>query len=134
MINYFLDTNTAIIFLRGKSLRLREKILLHPKSQIKISAVVKAELLTGAFKSRHPHEQFEIVMNFIAPFQVIAFCGFCAEAYAKIRFDLEKDGKVIGPYDMQIAATALLHEGILVTENTAEFNRIKELRIENWTR
>ena len=32
-----------------------------------------------------------------------------------------------------IAATALANDGILVTHNTDEFSRIKELVIEDWT-
>ena len=51
---------------------------------------------------------------------------------AGIRAQLEKNGTPIGPYDLLIAGTALVHQGILVTNNTKEFTRIPELKIENW--
>jgi tRNA(fMet)-specific endonuclease VapC len=37
-----------------------------------------------------------------------------------------------GPNDLMIAAIALVHGSILVTHNTREFSRIKELKIEDW--
>jgi tRNA(fMet)-specific endonuclease VapC len=38
----------------------------------------------------------------------------------------------IGPWDLLIAATAVTHDCTLVTSNTAEFERIGELKLENW--
>ena len=38
----------------------------------------------------------------------------------------------IGPFDLLIAGTALAHQGTLVTNNTKEFIRVSELKIENW--
>ena len=57
----------------------------------------------------------------------------CTEAYGKIRADLEKNGTVIGPNDLMIAATVIRKGGVLVTHNTKEFSRIEGLRIEDWT-
>jgi tRNA(fMet)-specific endonuclease VapC len=54
------------------------------------------------------------------------------KAAASIRADLERRGKPIGPYDVLIAGTALAARGILVTQNTREFERIKGLQIEDW--
>jgi len=45
---------------------------------------------------------------------------------------MELKGTVIGPNDYIIAATAVAKNGILVTNNTKEFQRIKNLKIENW--
>mgnify|MGYP000995002247 CR=1 FL=1 len=55
-----------------------------------------------------------------------------AEAFGAIRADLERKGQIIGPYDMQIAAQTLTRNLILVTNNTAEFERIPGLKLENW--
>jgi tRNA(fMet)-specific endonuclease VapC len=38
----------------------------------------------------------------------------------------------IGPYDMQIAAIAIVNNCTLVTHNTKEFNRIPGLLVEDW--
>jgi len=57
-----------------------------------------------------------------------------AEYFGRIRVDLQKQGTPIGSYDMQIAAIALANELILVTHNTQEFCRVKDLKIEDWER
>ena len=53
--------------------------------------------------------------------------------YGNIRKDLEKQGKIIGPNDLIIAAIVKSEDGILVTHNTNKFSRVKGLKIEDWT-
>ena len=47
---YFVDSNTCIYFMNGKFPSVREKFLSVSPKEIKISSVVKGELLLGAFK------------------------------------------------------------------------------------
>ena len=49
-----------------------------------------------------------------------------------IRVHRESAGTPIGPYDMQIAAIAVVHGLIVVTHNTREFGRIPWLKLDNW--
>ena len=65
---------------------------------------------------------------FLAPFSLLPFDDGCARTCAKIRRELERIGKRIGPHDLQIAAVALQHNLTLVTHNTREFGRIPSLR------
>ncbi len=51
---------------------------------------------------------------------------------AEIRFQLEKGGTTIGPYDLQLGGQALSLDLTLVTHDTREFKRVAGLRIENW--
>jgi tRNA(fMet)-specific endonuclease VapC len=55
-----------------------------------------------------------------------------AEAGGQIRAELERKGTPIGPYDLPIAATALVYDLTLVSRNTREFGRVSNLRVENW--
>jgi tRNA(fMet)-specific endonuclease VapC len=55
-----------------------------------------------------------------------------AEAYGRLRAYLKKQGRLLGPLDMLIAAHAIYLNCTLVTNNTAEFSRCPDLRIENW--
>lgn len=57
---------------------------------------------------------------------------FAAESYGKVRADLEKAGTPIGPLDTMIAAHAKALGYTLVTNNTREFERVKDLKVENW--
>lgn len=47
--------------------------------------------------------------------------------------DLEKAGTPIGPLDMMIAGHAMALGYTVVTNNTKEFERVKGLKLENWT-
>jgi tRNA(fMet)-specific endonuclease VapC len=55
-----------------------------------------------------------------------------AECYGDIRSGLEKRGKMIGSYDLLIAAHALSLGWTLVTNNEKDFRRVQGLKIENW--
>jgi tRNA(fMet)-specific endonuclease VapC len=100
--------------------------------QIQIPSIVKAELLLGAYKSKKRDNNIEKVEKFLQPFEVIPFEDLMTYIYADIRFEIEKKGNIIGPNDMFIASIVKYHNGILVTNNEKEFNRIKGLKIENW--
>ena len=55
-----------------------------------------------------------------------------AETYAQLRTSLETAGTPIGPNDTWIAAEALHHRLVMVTDNVGEFSRVPKLRVENW--
>jgi len=131
---YYLDTNTCIYFLNGKYESIKTKILETPSNDIYIPSIVKAELLLGAFKSNNKKSTIDKVEKFLEPFEIISFTDQMTYIYAEIRSQLEKSGKVIGPNDLLIASIVHYYNGILITNNTEEFKRIKNLRIENWVK
>jgi tRNA(fMet)-specific endonuclease VapC len=55
-----------------------------------------------------------------------------ADTYSQLRAQLELAGTPIGPNDTWIAAEALHHKLVLVTDNVREFSRVPGLRVENW--
>ena len=91
-----------------------------------------AELEYGVSKSKNREKNRMALVQFASAFDIIEFNDKDAEVFGLIRANLEKHGQIIGPYDMQIAAQAIARDFILVTNNLKEFNRIKELKIENW--
>jgi tRNA(fMet)-specific endonuclease VapC len=129
---YYLDTNTCIYYLNGKSESIKNKILSTAPGQIYIPSIVKAELLFGAAKSKKRKDNLEKVEQFLQPFEIKAFDDLMTYTYADMRFDLEKKGSIIGPNDLFIASIVKFNDGILVTNNTKEFLRINGLQLENW--
>ena len=73
-----------------------------------------------------------ILARFFNLFRILPFDSQAALKMAQILARLAKKGTPIGPYDLQIAAIALVNNLILVTHNTREFKRIEELQIEDW--
>lgn len=129
---YFLDSNTCIYYLNGKSESIRKRILATPPADIKIPALVKAELLLGAYKRNLSERRRERLEEFLSPFEVMAFDDSVSYVYATIRKKTEENGTIVGPNDLMIAAIVKFHEGILVTRNTTEFSRIDGLLLESW--
>ena len=132
-MKYYLDSNICIFYLRGRNIDLRNKINSLEKSIIKIPAIVKGELLTGAMKSARRDKNIDDVRGFLRDFEIIPFDSEAAWTYGEIKSTLELKGTPIGYNDMIIAATALAKKGVLVTNNIREFSRIDGLMLEDWT-
>ena len=118
--------------MNGKYPSVREKFLAISPKEIKISVIVKGELLLGAFKSQSCEQTTKKVEKFLKPFDIVDFTDKMSYDYAEIRKDLELAGKTIGANDLFIAATALHEKATLITHNTDEFSRVKDLKIEDW--
>ena len=131
-MNYYLDTDICIFALREKFPSIKLWMQKCSPEHIKISSIVKAELLLGALKSDDPKKVLSIVEKFLDPFEIISFDENSAGVYAQIRYDLEKKGQLIGPNDLLIASTVLAHQGTLITHNMDEFKRIGHLKIQDW--
>lgn len=125
---YLLDTCICIALLK-KNQSVIQRIREVGTHNCKISDITLAELYFGAFKSgkeKHFNDVSEISKLFEKfPIQY-------TRKYGEIRWELEKQGLSIGDMDMFIAATALEEDLILVTGNVKHFERVSELKIENW--
>jgi len=128
---YVLDTNTLIYFFKGMG-SVAQRLLDVSPAQIAIPAIVIYELETGIAKSCSPAKRRGQLAEMAAAVTVLPFGMEEARCAATIRADLEEQGVPIGPYDTLIAGTALAHSAILVTHNTAEFSRIRNLLVEDW--
>ena len=113
---------------------LRDQLLNKTPESIKIASIVKAELLLGAEKSKNPVKTKKNVNEFLLPYTIIPFDDQASVINAQMRGTLEKKGIIVGPNDLVLASTVLANNGILVTNNVKEFNRVPGLKIENWTR
>ncbi len=49
--------------------------------------------------------------------------------FARIRGELRRTGKIIGDFDILIAATAIQHNLTLVTRNIKDYQRIPDLKM-----
>ncbi len=129
---YLLDTNTCIFLINKKPQPVLERLKSVLDSGVAISSITVAELQFGVYNSIHVEKNRIALAEFLAPFTIRDFNDDDAEVYGQIRASLQKRGRLIGPYDMLIAAQALANNLILVTNNTDEFSRVHGLRLEDW--
>ncbi|MDA3895519.1 MAG: type II toxin-antitoxin system VapC family toxin [Desulfobacteraceae bacterium] len=101
---------------------------------IGISSITVSELQYGVVKSKYQNQKLKRLEEFLMPFEILAYDQMAANCYGEIRSKLEKQGHIIGPLDLLIAAHALSKGLILVTNNEKKFKRIKSLKVENWVK
>jgi tRNA(fMet)-specific endonuclease VapC len=93
---------------------------------------VVAELRHGCLRSARPAANRAAIDALLAPYTSFPFDDAAADRFAIIRHSLDRAGLMIGPYNDQIAAIDLANGCTLVTHNTAEFNRVSGLTLEDW--
>ncbi|MFE8874187.1 tRNA(fMet)-specific endonuclease VapC [Acetobacter persici] len=131
MLRYLLDTNLCIRVLRDRPQGLRPRFN-NCAEELCISDVVLYELLYGAERSSDPVRIRREVEHFAARLAVLPFDSEAAAHTADIRAALERNGRIIGPYDLMIAGHARSRGLIVVTGNLREFQRVEGLRTEDW--
>ena len=132
---YLLDTNICIFLIKNKFPKLTNKILSSDSNELFLSSISISEMEYGASKSQNKEKNRQALLDFCTDFNnIIDFTTEDTEAYGLIRACLENEGKVIGPYDMQIAAQAMTRNLTVVTNNYDEFVRIPWIKVEDWTK
>ena len=134
-MSYMLDTNICIYIINNKPKAVLDRFLaLGESERVYISAISVAELFYGLAKSSSSKkEQNKLALiKFLSPLEVLPFDDKAAIEYGAIRAELEKSGNSIGANDLLIAAHAVSMGVTLVTNNTKEFERVGDLKLENW--
>lgn len=128
-MKFLLDSNAVIALLKGHAgflARLRE----HQPRDFGLSAIVAHELFYGAYKGQRTQESLARI-DALA-FEVLEFDREDARLAGEVRAGLARAGTSIGPYDVLIAGQALARNLILITHNRDEFQRVANLRLEDW--
>lgn len=126
-----LDTNVLSVLMRDPQGVVAQRIAEVGPDAICVSIVTAAELRYGGEKkgSAALQQRIEAILESV---DIISLDVPADARYGEIRADLDAAGTPIGPNDLLIAAHAQSLGAILVTANTGEFERVRELRVENW--
>ena len=130
-MNYLLDTDTCIYWLKGNE-DIEERALKVGLSKIFISFVTLSELYYGAYKSKRVEQNLANIGILKNKLSLMDSNESISDIFGKIKAMLEKDGKIIDDADLFIAACALNDNATLVTNNEKHFKKIKGLKVENW--
>jgi len=131
MKNYILDSDTLIYFLNGKK-EVVEKMVAIPQDNLYITRINYAELFYGAYNSKRVDENLKMIIPFLENFAVLEFDKDSSEIFAKTKASLKTNGNIIADMDLMIASIALHHDMTLVSNNTKHFNRVSNLKLENF--
>ena len=135
-MSYLLDTNVCIALINESSSKVRTRFnqAARRKEEILTSAIVVHELWYGVAKSEMVNRNSLALATFLdRNIAVLDYSANDAQAAGEIRAALESEGQRIGEYDTLIAGQAFSRNLILVTANTREFGRVKDLVVEDWT-
>jgi predicted nucleic acid-binding protein len=91
---------------------------------------VVGEVYARAFGSSAAARHLENIEKRLLPaVTVLPYDAATARVYGQVRAHLEATGRPLADADLQIAATALVHDLELVTGNVKHFKRVPGLRI-----
>jgi len=130
-MSFLLDTNIVSIHLkRPRGLTHR---FVQYSGRLYISSVTLAELYVWAFKKAKPAPALSAIEAMLRnEVNRLDFDDDCAKKFGQLRVDLIRRGVGVGPLDLLIASVALAYDLTLVTNNTADFQDIPDLRLADW--
>ena len=129
---YMLDTNICIYIIKKKPKSVLLKFESLPIGTVAMSLVTYGELEFGALRSSNAKKALDILDEIAAYIPVLPMPIDAANEYADIRANLSAKGRPIGNNDLWIAAHARSLGHTLVTNNVKEFERVENLKIDNW--
>ena len=133
MPRFMLDTDTCSHIMKRSHPLVLKRLQTFPVDAVCMSVVTKAELLYCVELSPRRAHDAAALAAFLPYVEAVDLDESAAPHYAEIRADLKRRGVMIGANDLFIAAHARALGLTLVTNNTAEFERVSNLRLENWT-
>jgi tRNA(fMet)-specific endonuclease VapC len=133
MPRFMLDTDISSYVMKRSSAPVLDRLRETAVAEVCVSVITKAELLYGVELSPRPEKDRAALEAFLLHVETLEFQDMAAVHYAAIRANLKRRGQLIGANDLLIAAHARSLDLVLVTNNTAEFSRVTDLKLENWT-
>jgi tRNA(fMet)-specific endonuclease VapC len=127
-MKYLVDTDWVINHLRGAE-RVTGKLEELAASGLALSVVSLAELYEGIYRSVNPEKAEKSLNLFLTAVTVLGLNGAACRIFGRERARLRKEGRLIGDFDLLIAATCLHHDLILLTDNVREFERVEGIKI-----
>ena len=132
-MTYLLDTNIVSALVTHPQGKAAERLRQVGERHVITSILVSAEVEFGV-RNKGSAELARKVANIMQKLYIAPLAPPADDCYAAVRLDLERQGRLIGPNDLLIAAHALALDATLVTDNEREFSRVSGLKIENWLR
>lgn len=129
------DTVSEVFKARNDSVRLRAEDYLVHFGRFTVCAPTVFEVVSGYQRSGRPDKIEEFLAHFSSA-EVTTIDREVAALAGRIHGELIRQGATIGIIDPLIAASAVRYRLVLVTGNTAHYERVQalgyRLRLDNW--
>jgi predicted nucleic acid-binding protein len=123
----------ADVVIRGEKgvFDLAKWVASQPDEQFEIAAITVAELWHGVERATAAHKvkRQQYLEAVLSSLPIIPYTGQTAYEHARIWAELESAGKMIGYYDLLVAATVLERGSLLATFNKKHFGQVRGLQI-----
>lgn len=130
-MSWLLDTNTCIAYLNGDDGGLIRRFVDAGPDRLAVSDLTAAELYFGAERSSRKEANRKRVEAFLRSVASVPFDRRCGGRFGRLKAAMLRSGKPIPDFDLGIAATALIHGAVLVSEDR-HMKLVPGLPVESW--
>jgi tRNA(fMet)-specific endonuclease VapC len=125
-----LDTDVIIRGERG-TFDLNRWLASQRDEEIQIAAITIAELWHGVERASSAYrvERQDYIRKILSLVNILPYTEATALKHARIWAELESSGKMIGFYDLIVAATALERRSAVATFNQRHFTQVRGLKV-----
>jgi len=133
---FMLDTNMCIFIIKKKNEKVLKQLKKNRKKGLCISSITLAEMEFGIENAEQEYRARNRIalMEYLTITEIKYFDENAAKEYGILKKELKDKRCLIGPFDMLIGAHTKSLQMTLVTNNTREFERISDLKLEDWTK
>jgi tRNA(fMet)-specific endonuclease VapC len=128
--SFLVDTDWVIDHFNGVGAVTRRLQALQAQG-LALSIISVAELWEGVHFSKDPARSEAMLTQFLSGVVILGIDEEICQRFGQLRGSLRSAGKLLGDFDLLVAASALRHDLTLLTNNRRHFERIDGLRIES---
>ena len=130
-MSFLLDTDHLSAHLRRPS-GLAHRFFQY-SGRLYTPSIALAELYVWAYRRPDPTEALASIDTMLFhEVVVVDYDNDCAREFGRVRMELRRQGIEVPTVDLMIASVALVHDKTMVTHNTADFQNIPGLRLNDW--
>lgn len=130
-MRFLIDTNIIIYSLKNAG-NVNDNFLKYKEEEMSLSVISYGELVFGAKKSGSVEKNLKTVEYIKSIFSLVNVTPDVMDVFGELKAKIQKTGRIIDDMDLLIASTAIAENMILVTHNTKHFEKIPNLRIQDW--
>jgi predicted nucleic acid-binding protein len=129
-MSFLIDTDICSAYLK-QDRKVTAKVMLH-YGGLSVSVITADELLAWGLRANAPPKRLQKIKGFLGGVNIVEVDLTVATKFGELRAAALDRGQNAGQMDLLNAATALVHNMVMVTHNVADYALIPGLIIDDW--